>query len=142
VTPPPPPPTPPTGHDTPPPPVVDLPDTETHFLPESANLRDPDATRASLSNLAKRIIAEHDTVALTGTTARVGPPDGQRDLGLARAEAIKTLLVQLGVPSQQITTHTVGSFWPGYATDHDANGIFLPGPGELNRHVIVELAAP
>lgn len=114
-----------------------LPDATVPFQPDSAVLRDPPGALAILAPLAQQIIASHTAVTLTGTTANVGPLDGQRSLSLQRAEAIKALLVQLGVPAQLVSTRGTGSAWPGYVPDHDAAGVLLPGPAEQNRQVIM-----
>jgi len=108
------------------------------FESETAILKDPVKAQETLTDLAERIIKSHATVTLVGATANVGPLDGQRALGTARANAIRTILVQqLHVPSGEVTAEGVGSDWPGYVSDHDQNGQLLPGPAAQNRRVVV-----
>ncbi|HEY2206757.1 MAG TPA: OmpA family protein [Pseudonocardia sp.] len=123
--------------------TLDLPETVLPFERDTAVLKDPAAARAVLTGLADRISARRTPVLLTGATANVGPLDGQRALGKARAEAIRALLVgQLGVPASLVATVGVGSAWQGYVHDHDAAGQLLPGPAAQNRRVIVAPRQP
>ena len=80
------------------------------------------------------------TATLTGTTARVGAPDGQIDLSERPAQAVLEELVDLGVPASALTAVGLGSEFPGYVPDHDAAGTLLPGPAAANRKVVVDPA--
>lgn len=124
-------------------PTIDLTDALLPFRHDSAVLTDPAAARATLTTLAAQLLATHAHLQLTGATANVGPLNGQRKLGQARAAAIAAILVdQLHVPATLVTTVGVGSNWPGYITDHDATGHLLPGPAAQNRRVIAQIHQP
>ncbi|MEJ2862312.1 OmpA family protein [Actinomycetospora flava] len=132
--------------DVPPPPTITpgqtttLPDDNSvGFQPDTAEFRDRNAARAVLTPFAQ-FVAQSPTarLALTGTSARAGPPQGQVDLSARRAEAVKSLLVELGAPADRITTRGVGSEFPGYVNDVGPDGRQLPGPASANRTVIVE----
>jgi OOP family OmpA-OmpF porin len=52
----------------------------------------------------------------------------------------KSMLVDLGIAADRITTRGVGSDGPGHIPDVDAHGVLLPGPAARNRAVVVELS--
>ncbi|MDQ3886263.1 MAG: OmpA family protein [Actinomycetota bacterium] len=132
----------------PPPPVPDfsalsttvLPDNDTvGFLPGKAVLRDPQAAAEVLRPFADWLLANRSRhVELTGTTARFGDLAGQIELATRRAEAIKQVLVDLGVDPAQITTRGVGSQFPEYVNDQASDGTLLPGPAAANRTVRID----
>jgi outer membrane protein OmpA-like peptidoglycan-associated protein len=109
------------------------------FQPDSAAFRDPAAARAVLEPIAAQIIDGDLTATVTGTTARVGPDQGQRDLSSARARAVADVLSELGVPPAALTVEGLGSNFPGYVPDLGVNGELLPGPAAENRKVIITL---
>lgn len=132
--------------DVPPPPTITpgqttaLPDDNSvGFRPDTAEFRDRNAARGVLTPFAQ-FLQESPTrqLALTGTSARAGTPQGQVDLSTRRAEAVKSLLVELGAPADRISTRGVGSQFPGYVDDVGPDGRQLPGPASANRTVIVE----
>ncbi|MFC5141866.1 OmpA family protein [Actinomycetospora rhizophila] len=114
-------------------------DNSVGFRPDTAEFRDRNAARAVLTPFAQ-FLAESPArrLALTGTSARAGTPQGQVDLSTRRAEAVKALLVELGAPADRISTRGVGSQFPGYVNDVGPDGRQLPGPASANRTVIVE----
>ncbi|GAA4914732.1 outer membrane protein OmpA-like peptidoglycan-associated protein [Actinomycetospora succinea] len=132
--------------DVPPPPTITpgqattLPDDNSvGFQPDTAEFRDRNAARAVLTPFAQ-FVGESPTrrLALTGTSARAGALQGQVDLSARRAEAVKSLLAELGAPADRISTRGVGSEFPGYVNDVGPDGRQLPGPASANRTVIVE----
>ncbi|MQA12635.1 MAG: OmpA family protein [Pseudonocardiaceae bacterium] len=108
------------------------------FLPDQAVFRDPDQARAVVDEIAAAIKNGQRAV-LTGTTAKAGTPEGRAELSLQRANAVADLLVGLGAPAERIETRGVGSDFPGYVPDHDAQGNLDPIRAAQNRQVIVEL---
>ncbi|MGH3932163.1 MAG: OmpA family protein [Pseudonocardiaceae bacterium] len=114
-----------------------LPDDDTvGFVPNKAEFRNPEGVRGALKPFAKWLADDRSRrVTLTGTTARVGAREGQIALGTERAAAVKSILVELGADPNQIDTVGVGSYFPEYVPDHDANDILLPGPAQQNRTV-------
>jgi outer membrane protein OmpA-like peptidoglycan-associated protein len=49
------------------------------------------------------------------------------------------LLVSLGVPADRMKAVGLGSDFPGYTEDHDAEGALIPESAAANRKVIIEL---
>ncbi|MFC3492712.1 OmpA family protein [Glycomyces rhizosphaerae] len=104
---------------------------------------DPDAARETLSGIADLALADDRlSIKLTGTTSSEGADEDNMVLSESRAEAVKAVLVDLGVPADRIATEGVGSHWPGRENDIGAGGELLPGPAAKNRAVVVELACP
>ena len=120
--------------------TVELTGSDVAFLPDSAEFADPAAARAVLEPIAEQLVETGGTATLTGTTADVGPLEGQRSRGLSRAQAVLDELVALGVPKDFLTAVGVGSDFPGYVQDHDGQGNLSPAAAALNRKVIIELS--
>jgi outer membrane protein OmpA-like peptidoglycan-associated protein len=113
------------------------------FLPDQAVFRDPAAARSTLQDLATLIIDGRQLVELVGTTATWGPSEqGRVDLSRRRAEAVKSVLVELGVPADRITTVGAGTSWPDRVVDIAPDGSLIPAAAALNRSVIVRLSCP
>lgn len=113
------------------------------FLPDQAVFRDPAAARATLQDLATLVINGRQAVELIGTTAMAGPSEeGRIELSNRRAEAVKGVLVELGVPADRITTRGVGATWPDRVPDIAPDGSLIPWAAAQNRSVIVRLSCP
>jgi outer membrane protein OmpA-like peptidoglycan-associated protein len=54
-----------------------------------------------------------------------------------RADAVKALLVDMGVPAERIDTRGVGTNHPDHVPDLTEDGVLLPGPAAQNRAVFV-----
>jgi outer membrane protein OmpA-like peptidoglycan-associated protein len=121
------------------PPVTVLRDGTVGFLPDRAVFRDPGQARQVLADYATEI-RNGKRAALTGTTASVGAPAGRLQLSGDRAAAVRDLLISLGAPADRITARGVGSDFPGYVPDHDAQGNLDPIRAAQNRQVIIELS--
>ena len=119
--------------------TIELTGADVAFQPDSAEFVDAAAARAVLEPIAEQLVETSATATLTGTTADVGPIEGQRALGLSRAQAVLDELVALGVPGEALTAVGLGSEFPGYVPDHHAAGDLLPGPAAANRKVIITL---
>jgi outer membrane protein OmpA-like peptidoglycan-associated protein len=129
------------------PPVIDLTTATPTVLPDDSTvgfrpgldvLRDPRAAAEVLRPVAALLAADPARrLDLTGTTARWGADAGQVDLSLRRARTVARLLADLGAPADRITTHGVGSHFPGYQPDQGPDGTLLPGPAAHNRTVIL-----
>jgi outer membrane protein OmpA-like peptidoglycan-associated protein len=119
-----------------------LSDSTLGFVADEPTLRDPDAAKAYLSRYVPDIQAKHEHVLLIGTTARWGTRKGQEGLSTQRAETIKGLLTQLGVPATSISTKGVGSYSTYYQPDGGPNGPLNPAVAARNRSVIVQLTCP
>lgn len=119
--------------------VTVLRDGTVGFVPDQAVLKDPAAARAVLADYAKAI-KDGRRALLTGTTASDGTPEYRRQLSEKRAGAVRDLLVGLGAPADRISTRGLGSDFPGYVPDRDAQGNLDPIPAAQNRQVIIELS--
>jgi outer membrane protein OmpA-like peptidoglycan-associated protein len=113
------------------------------FVGDEAVFRDPAAARKTLQELADLVIGGHQLVELIGTTAKAGNSEPSRvRLSQRRAEAVKGVLVELGVPEERITTKGVGTSWPDRVNDIAPDGSLIPWAAALNRSVIVRLSCP
>ncbi len=119
-------------------PLPPLPDSAIGFLPDQATFRDPATARDVLGEYAQAITARHRGVTLVGTTADVGPDAGQVALARQRAAAVRDVLVQLGVPADDLATTGVGSHFAGFQPDHDPDGSLDPALAARNRLVIFQ----
>jgi outer membrane protein OmpA-like peptidoglycan-associated protein len=108
------------------------------FVPDQAVFRDPGQARAVLTDYAKEI-ANGRRAVLTGTTASAGTPEYRLRLSQQRANAVRDLMVSLGAPANRIVTQGLGSDFPAYVKDRDAQGNLDPIPAAQNRQVIIEL---
>ena len=113
------------------------------FLPDQAVFREPAAARKTLQDLATLVINGRQLVELIGTTAKAGSSEAYRiQLSNRRAEAVKSVLVELGVPGDRTTTRGVGATWPDRVNDIAPDGSLIPTAAALNRSVIVRLSCP
>ena len=97
----------------------------------------------TLQELAEVIIAQRLQVHLIGTTAMAGDSEeGRKLLSERRANAVKAVLVELGVPAESITTEGVGATWPDRVPDIAPDGSLIPWAAAQNRSVIVQLSCP
>lgn len=75
-------------------------------------------SQQTVSNLAEILKAyPNATVALTGHTDNTGTPESNKQLSMARAEAVKGLLVQDGIDGSRITTQGAGQNKPIVSND-------------------------
>lgn len=142
---------PPVGIVTPPPPpppptpcsVINLGDANNvGFEFDSTTFRDPAGARATLQKLADVLNQPGESATLTGSTSSEGSDQYNLDLSLRRANAVKAVLVQLGVPASRIQAFGDGSHLPGRLTDRGPNGRLLIGPAIQNRKVVARLTGP
>ena len=107
------------------------------FKSESSELVDPTAAKKALADVAKQLVDNPRQVTLTGTTATFGPEAGRIELSQERADAVKDLLVDMGVSAGNITTVGVGTNHPKHVPDTDANGQLDPAAAAQNRAVFL-----
>jgi outer membrane protein OmpA-like peptidoglycan-associated protein len=110
------------------------------FVADQAVFLDEQAARATIGKIASLMADGRQRAELVGTTADVGSFDGQVGLSKQRADAVRKVLEDLGVEPSRLTTQGLGSKFPGYQTDHGAQGELLPGPAANNRKVLVDLS--
>ncbi|HKS48252.1 MAG TPA: OmpA family protein [Amycolatopsis sp.] len=114
-------------------------DDNISFQPDTATFRDPGGARETLRKFAELLRDPRRSAELTGTTATQGTVSGRIALATHRAEAVKAVLVELGVAGERITTRGAGSDWPGHVPDLGPDGKLLPGPAAQNRKVVVAI---
>ncbi len=110
------------------------------FRPNQDVFVDEDAARATIGGVADIMRDGRQRAELIGTTANVGDYGGQVELSHRRADAVRRVLVDLGIPADRLTTTGLGSRFDGYEQDHGPAGELLPGPAANNRKVIVRLS--
>lgn len=110
-----------------------------NFVPNKAVFIDPSGARATLRQLADQIRNGTQTVKLIGSTATYGSPASRVTLSGQRADAVRRMLVSLGVAASRITTKGDGSNMPGRVSDVGPNGGLLPGPAAEDREVVAKL---
>lgn len=110
------------------------------FVLNSDQFRDPAAARSTLQGLAAQLIGHAQLVTLIGATSSEGSADRNQVLSEERANAVKAVLVQLGVAAQRITTIGDGSHGPDHRVDMTKSGALIPAAAEHNRSVTVTLS--
>lgn len=104
------------------------------FLPDSTELREPDAAQQLLLPLAHWLADEPGRSAhIVGTTASWGTEESRAWLSQARADAIKDLLASLGAGPEQISTEGAG--YTATPPDRTPGGELDPALAVLNRTV-------
>ncbi|MFC7245223.1 OmpA family protein [Catellatospora aurea] len=114
------------------------------FLPGTAELRDPPAARRFLKSYADRFraVTGEPYIELLGTTARWNTKEEQQRTGKDRAEVVKKILIEYGVPAASITTEGVGSYSKYYRPDKGPEGPLDPAPAAFNRSIIARIVCP
>ena len=108
------------------------------FLPDTAVFADREAALRALTPLAEQMAKNAQLrIVLAGTTATAGTSESCRAFSLTRAMAVKELLCDLGVPSEQVTAVLgLGYENKWHLPDADANGS-LNANAPKNRSVII-----
>jgi OmpA-OmpF porin, OOP family len=109
------------------------------FVAGTAIFRDSSAAETTLSQLASTLEKGTEPIMLIGSTPTEGGDAVNDLLSLERAEAVKSILVSLGIAASRITAVGDGSHWPGRVNDIGPGGVLLPGPAEQDREVIIQL---
>lgn len=121
----------------------DFPDEVVKFNPGEATFCDEDAVYATLKPYAQRICeAASKKFIIVGSTATYGDKEECLKLSLKRAEAVKKVLCDYGVPGDVLMTYGVGQNKVGddltkRVLDIDEDGRFIEKKGKLNRKVMV-----
>ncbi len=87
-------------------PIV-IPESQISYRPDSAEFLDADAAAATIQPLAEFMLNNNRSILLYGTCAGDHDTNNTRRLGLARAGAVKDLLVQAGVDESRITVISI-----------------------------------
>lgn len=93
--------------------VVELDDRIVIRFPFRSAVKEPDPkVDEYLNKLAERLQQTEERVSLVGHTDNVGTEEGNKTLGMRRANYIRDILVQKGVDSSRITTESKGLSQP------------------------------
>ena len=108
------------------------------FLPDTATFADYDAAADTLGPIAEYMaLYPNFRLLLAGTTATAGSNESCKQLSLMRADAVKNLLLDMGVDEKQITqTIGLGYDHKYHIPDIDSNGQQNANAAE-NRSVIL-----
>ena len=101
-----------------------------HFPYKSTRKEDNAVIDDYLTNLARQITASGAKVTITGHTDFVGGSAGNNSLGLHRAQGIRDILVNKGVPKSQIVSKSKGDRNP-IATNDTPYGRYLNRRAEI-----------
>lgn len=118
--------------------VIRVDERVVRFESDKARFADPSAAYAELAPAAELLMSHPEVeIILAGTTASVGG-DGI-DLSLARAEAVKSVLTDLGVNPAQLKCIGLGRTPnnPLRVNDLDENGCLIEEKAKLNRAVFL-----
>lgn len=109
------------------------------FEKDSYVIADRDKAKKDLEGVAKAIKDSPElNVILIGSIAKVGEEESGKEFSLKRAEALRDLFVEMGVPSEQMKTAGAGYSDPNFYTDdNDANGNLIESLAKMNRCVYV-----
>ena len=108
------------------------------FTPDTDRFADKTQARATLRPIADVLKKTGQCAVLAGSTASAGDAEDCLALSLARAEAVKTLLMELGVPENQLRCVGLGrSNHPLRKPDTDAYGRLIEDKAQYNRAVFV-----
>jgi OmpA-OmpF porin, OOP family len=110
-----------------------------NFVPNKPIFIDRAGARATLQQLAGKMRNGNQTVQLIGSTATWGPVTSRFTLSRQRADAVKKMLVSLGISGNRIHAKGDGSDMPGRVRDIGAHGALLPGPAAEDREVVAKL---
>lgn len=112
----------------------------TAFQPLSPDFIDPDRAVAELRLVAHRIVTDGLISEVVGRYAAVGDRSLRQQLSKQRAQAVADALIGLGVPVSQLRVNGLGSDFPGYMPDRDAQGHLIPAAAARNRFVTLDLS--
>lgn len=110
------------------------------FTVDTADFRDPPGAKATLKQLANRMAGHSQRVQLIGTTSSEGSTASNQDLSELRAEAVKAVLIDLGVARSRISASGAGERYPGRVRDTTPEGALIPSAAVRNRSVVVKLS--
>ena len=112
------------------------------FIVGQSTMRDPAAGRKTLQQLADQVKTRNQRITLVGNTSSEGDANANKLLSQRRAEAIKQVLVELGVEQSRIETRGDGSNGKYHINDRLSDGTLDPKAAAHNRSVVVELVCP
>ncbi|WP_432832411.1 OmpA family protein [Dactylosporangium sp. CA-092794] len=103
---------------------------------------DQQAAEQAIGEIADAMRKGNQHAKLIGTTATDQSVEFRAKLSLQRANAVKDVLIRLGIPAERIETVGAGTTYKTHVNDIGPGGTLLPGPAAQNRSVVVELSCP
>ncbi|MEV0129733.1 OmpA family protein [Dactylosporangium sp. NPDC050688] len=103
---------------------------------------DQRAAEQAIGEIADVMRTGSQRAKLIGTTATDQSVEFRAKLSLDRANAVRDVLVRLGISADRIETVGAGTTYRTHVNDIGPNGTLLPGPAAQNRSVVVELSCP
>lgn len=117
--------------------IIEIPESQVEFVPDTANFQDVDSSKATLEPLAETLKLEDTQCVLIGMTATSGGADSSRTLSKQRAEAVSGILQQLGVSEEQVICIGTGyDSTPFHVQDTDGAGNLDESLAARNRCVL------
>jgi len=114
-----------------------LDETQVRFVGDRAVFVDEQAAKSSIRTVADNLIAHGDSqVYIIGTTA-TGDRDFCAKLSTDRAEAVKKVLVEMGVAEERMIVYGLGYWDPWHVKDVDSKGTWYEENASQNRKVMV-----
>jgi outer membrane protein OmpA-like peptidoglycan-associated protein len=114
------------------------------FFEGSAEFRDKDAARATLTEFGERLGRDSNRrIEIVGTTANWGSAEYKQELSRTRATAAADLIVAGGASRDQVTARGVGSAFPEYNPgEWLPDGSLDPVIANTNRSVRITVTSP
>ena len=113
-----------------------LDETQVRFVGDRAVFVDEQAAKSSIRTVADNLIAHGDSqVYIIGTTA-TGDRDFCAKLSTDRAEAVKKVLVEMGVAEERMIVYGLGYWDPWHVKDVDSKGTWYEENASQNRKVM------
>ncbi len=117
--------------------TVILDNASVQFVGDQAVFLDETRAREEIRAVADQLLAHPDNrVYVIGTTAS-GDHDFCIRLSEARAQAVANVLMEFGVPEDQLIPRGLGCEDPWHIDDHDANGAWIEENAVQNRKVLI-----
>lgn len=119
--------------------IIEIPESKVAFIPDTADFQDVDSSKATLEPLAKTLKSEDEDAkcVLIGMTATSGEEDSARTLSRQRAEAVASVLRELGVPDGNLQCIGTGyDSTPFHVQDVGENGNLDESLAVRNRCVL------
>ncbi|MGY1914949.1 OmpA family protein [Blastococcus sp. SYSU DS0973] len=112
------------------------------YWPDTPVFVDPGAAEDVLRPVAEQIKDRELEVILFGTAANLGTPEGQKQLSNDQAQAVANVFLRFGVPVEQLAVEGLGTEFPGYQPDRDAQGYLIPAAAAANRSLQLQFSGP
>ena len=117
-----------------------LPDTTVEFVGDSDAFKNPAGAQATIEAVAKELKGCDGQITFTGTTASGGTEAWSMQLSKMRARAAAAVFASyFGQSLDTMKLEGVGTSFPAFIEDRDANGNLVPELAQKNRSVIISI---